>query len=337
MRIEVSEHMERAVPRASFPFIVGCGRSGTTLLRAMLDAHPAFAIPGESYFPVWLSRFPYRYGEGNRFARDRFLSDLLAHEYFVNLWRLPPDKVRTAVEEAKPHDFSDAVRAVYALYAQEHGKPRYGDKTPVFVSHVDRLTKLFPEAVFVHLIRDGRDVALSIMDVTWGPNSLEKAALYWRQQVRQGLSAAGPLGPRRYYSLRYEDLLAAPVVELTKLCGFLGVDYSDDMLSYASSASRLLAGLPNPKEHDRLSTAPAPRRNWRHKLSVEDEQVFGLLAGDVLAETGYSACDSRPSRAARIRAGRARAEWEAASVTRRVRSTAARLRDATRSPGALLR
>src|SRR3954447_9662677 len=148
MRSEVSEHMEPAVRQDSFPFIVGCGRSGTTLLRAMLDAHPTFAIPGESYFPVWLSRFPYRYGEGDRFARDRFLSDLFVHEYFVNVWQLPPGKVRRAVDEAKPRDFAEAVRAVYALYAQEQGKPRYGDKTPVFVSHVDRLAKLFPEAVF---------------------------------------------------------------------------------------------------------------------------------------------------------------------------------------------
>src|SRR3954468_16944552 len=84
---------------ASFPFIVGCGRSGTTLLRAMLNAHPAFAIPGESYFPVWFSRDRRRYGHGDSFSIDLFHHDLANHNYFQH-WQLPLDDVRSALESA---------------------------------------------------------------------------------------------------------------------------------------------------------------------------------------------------------------------------------------------
>jgi hypothetical protein len=318
--------MPLTIRQGAFPFIIGCGRSGTTLLRAMLNAHPELAIPGESYFPVWFARFAARYDEEDGFARERFLGDLMAHEYF-QLWGLPEDTVRAALDDVRPRDFPDAVRTVYALYARQQGKSVYGDKTPVFVSHVRTLAGLFPEAVFVHLLRDGRDVALSIVDVAWGPDSLDQAALYWRQQVRRGLRAARSLGPARYHAVRYEDLLEAPAAELEKLCGFLGLDYAEQMLSYASSADRLLAGLPNPQEHGGLRSTPAPRRNWRDKLSAEDRQVFELLAGDVLSEVGYQIGDRRPSRAARLRAGRARAEWESAQLRRRGRRATRRLLD----------
>jgi Sulfotransferase family len=325
--------MKPTSPQESFPFIVGCGRSGTTLLRAMLNAHSAFAVPSESYFPVWFSRFPNRYRRWDGRSVESFFTELSSHNYFA-MWGLSPDKVHAALQSAGPEDFSQAVRTVYALYAQEKGKTRYADKTPIFVSHMRRLADLFPEAVFIHLLRDGRDVALSIMDVTWGPDDLDQAALYWKQQVRRGLKAADALGPGRYYSLRYEDLLAAPAVELERLCHFVGVEYSEQMLSYAADARSLFAELHKPHEHRGIGTAPAPRRDWRQKLSADDREVFRLLAGDVLAAAGYRACDGRPSRAALVRAGRARTVWAGRQLHRRARSSAARLLDAIGSPRA---
>src|SRR5215212_5409627 len=124
--------------RPIFPFVVGCSRSGTTLLRALLDGHPLVAVPPESHFVL---------------APDpRALRRALRHEPWFGLWGIEPPELRGL-------DVADAVRAVFAAYGAVHGKPRYADKTPHYVSHLPLLAERFAEARFVHVVRDGRDVA----------------------------------------------------------------------------------------------------------------------------------------------------------------------------------
>src|SRR4051794_27962840 len=136
--------------RPIFPFVVGCSRSGTTLLRALLDAHPLLAVPPESHFAV-----------APRLRR-------LGRDPWFRLWGIEPPDLRGL-------DVADAVRAVFAAYAAAQGKPRYADKTPHYVSHLPLLAERFPEARFVHVVRDGRDVALSLLEVPWGPDDVEGA------------------------------------------------------------------------------------------------------------------------------------------------------------------
>ena len=132
-----------------FPFVVACSRSGTTLLRAMLDSHPELAIPPESHFLAALLREPLTPSE--------FLSFLETHERFI-AWDLPIEDVRQAFLDDGVSDKASAVRALYASYARRQGKPRWGDKTPGYVRRIRELSELLPEAKFIHLIRDGRDV-----------------------------------------------------------------------------------------------------------------------------------------------------------------------------------
>ena len=135
----------------------------------MLDSHPELAVPPESHFALADS--------------PRSLRRALRREPWFALWEIEaPDVDRLGC--------ADAVRALFAAYAATRGKPRYADKTPHYVSHLPRLAARFPEARFVHVVRDGRDVALSLLEVPWGPDAIEDAALHWRRRVLEGRAAA---------------------------------------------------------------------------------------------------------------------------------------------------
>ena len=107
----------------SFPFVVARGRSGTTLLRAMLDAHPDMAVPDESHFVVQVARHRDRYELDGRFDLERFTRDLLDHWAFRR-WGLPAEEVLARFDERPPTDVPSAVRATFAAYARHHGKSR---------------------------------------------------------------------------------------------------------------------------------------------------------------------------------------------------------------------
>jgi hypothetical protein len=174
------------------------------------------------------------------------------------------------------------VRAVFAAYGAVYGKPRYADKTPHYVSHLPLLTERFAEARFVHVVRDGRDVALSLLEVPWGPDDLEGAAQHWRRRVLEGRAAG--LGYERYRELRYEALVADPERELRALAAWLELPYDPAMLDPA----RRPAAVPYREHHGRLALAPTPGlRDWRREMSQADAARFEAVAGDALAELGY--------------------------------------------------
>ena len=161
-----------------FLFLLGSGRSGTTLLVAMLDSHPDLAIPAETGgFILQLCDDPPLSDTGD-LDIDVFLGRLQQNERF-RLWELDGVALRQNLEEAAPKTVPQALRAVYRSYAANYGKSRYGDKTPNHVLRIPVLASFFPESRFVHIIRDGRDVALALRDVPFGPDTPEERAEYW--------------------------------------------------------------------------------------------------------------------------------------------------------------
>jgi hypothetical protein len=269
----------------TFPFVVGCPRSGTTLLRAMLDSHPQLAIPGESYFVVELApKYTRRF---RRFDAGSFTDDVLRHERFQQ-WSLPEAAVRDALEQAAPRRFADAVRVLYEVYARREGKPRYGDKTPNYVLQLGLLGSLFDDGRFVHVIRDGRDVALSVMGIDeWGPRGPVGAARYWARHVEAGREAGLTLG-ERYLEVRYDQLVDAPQESLAAVATFLGLEYDDAMLSYPARFDDVIAPDLQPEIHQRLRRPPTKGlRSWREQMSHDDVAAFEAVAGDALAKFGF--------------------------------------------------
>lgn len=289
-------------PADPFPFFVGCGRSGTTLLRAMFDSHPLMAVPSESYFVGNLGRHSSRYSVESGFDRSRFLDDLLGIEW-AQQWGLQRAELQAAMDAAPPDDFAAAVRCVFRCYADKAGKPRYGDKTPNYVARMPLIAGLFPEARFVHIIRDGRDVATSFLRVPFGPETAAEGAIFWRRRVSNGRAAGRQLGPDRYREVRYEELVENPRGTLGQLCAFVRLNFDEAMLDYTARADELMStGRPGAHVHLRLAPTKG-LRDWRTEMSRAQVTRFELIAGDLLDELGYERATPRRRGAAGIRAG----------------------------------
>lgn len=261
-------------------FIVGSARSGTTLLRLILNAHPLVAVPPESRFVVEL-------WDGNREVdSDAFLARLAAHRRFQN-WDLPIEAVAHELGSEGPVDYADAIRAAFRAYARVHGKPRWGDKTPRYVERLPLIAQLFPEAKIIHLIRDGRNVALSYADVDFGPKTVGGAAEIWARRVAAGRRAGRELGPKRYLDLHYERLVEDTAAAVRDLCEFLDLDFDSGMLDYTSRArDAVLSRAYKFNPHLTQSTVREVR-SWENDMSSRNIQIFEAVAGDVLEEAGY--------------------------------------------------
>jgi hypothetical protein len=281
--------------RPPAPFVVGVGRSGTTLLRLMLDAHPELAIGPETQFVPELIEL------AERGASTAELVDAMAAARTWNDFGLDAGAVRARAGDG---DLADLLRAFYSLYAEGRGKPRWGEKTPAYVRRMEPIGELLAEARFVHLIRDGRDVALSRRARGMGAGKpMAKTATLWRKRIEGAREAAARL-PGRYLELRYEDLVADPEPALRSVCELIELDYEPGMLAYHQGADERLAELGDlaPVDaragrdageriasHSLAARPPSAARSgaWRGEMSAEDAAEFEAAAGDLLRELGY--------------------------------------------------
>ncbi|MGH2808970.1 MAG: sulfotransferase [Actinomycetota bacterium] len=296
-----------------FPFFIGRARSGTTLLRAIFDGHPHLAIPPESHFIVPLR--PRR----RPFDVEMFLAQVQAHPRY-RLWALDDRLVRDRLRQDDPATFEDGIRALFAAYATHHGKPGYGDKTPAYVYRVPVLARMFPEARFVHIIRDGRNASLSFLRTEFASGGIEEAAFAWKVGTRRGRKAGARLGSERYFEVHYEALVDDPETETRKVAAFLGLTYDPAMLAYVERAETILENTPHPAAHQNLRRAPTKTStDWRREMPEADLETFELIAGDLLDELGYERGNGRTQAAA----GR-KLRLQARRVAKRTRKALAR-------------
>jgi hypothetical protein len=292
----------RSAPRddvrpAPAPFVVGVPRSGTTLLRLMLDAHPDMAVPPETYFVPDVLRLC---GDGGAPAPD--VLALLTSSQRWGDFGLDPESVAQRLPRERPVRRAEALRAFYGAYAQRAGKPRWGDKTPVYLKHMKRIARALPEARFVHIIRDGRDVALSVTGLMFGPDSVEEAARRWRRKLERARAQAP--GLPHYTEVRYEDLVERPEPTLRGVCEYLELGWDPAMLEYHRHAAERIAAIARPRErpgrepipegygpsiHTLTSEPPRQERvgRWRTEMSPEDRAAYERTAGELLARLGY--------------------------------------------------
>ena len=276
--------------------VLGVRRSGTTLLRVMLDRHSELAVPDESYFVPQLADRHFRHVDPDEFVDDLRRIDTLAE------WDVPLDKVRARLTERMP--IGAAIATVYAVYADERGKPRWGDKTPMYMQNLRLLERLFPDALFVHLIRDGRDAAMSFLSIpaglmteTWmQPRTVAGFACQWRTEVKAAQRLGRRVGDERYLEVRYEDLVGDVEPVLRKVSAFARLPYEPTMADYAGNVD--VSAKPHQQSLKRPPTAGL--RDWRLQMSPEDVGAFDQVAGDLLAELGYETHE-RPDAAGRLR------------------------------------
>ena len=263
--------------------LLGVSRSGTTLLRVILDRSPGIAIPDESFFVPLLAR-----RHGKRIDPERFLDDV-ARIPTIRDWGVSVADVAGRVRSGMPTGV--AVAAIFEAYAEAADKPRWGDKTPMYMRHLELLEGLIPDAQYVHLIRDGRDAALSFLQMpegtftrTWAhPTTPEQFACLWRKEVGDARSLGRRVGASRYHEVRYEELVAEPEATVRAICAFAAIPFEAAMLDYTGAVD--VSAKPH---QQRLLTPPTSGvRSWRDDMSATDVAAFESVAGDLLGELGY--------------------------------------------------
>lgn len=277
-----------------FLFIVGCPRSGTTLLRHIVGAHSQMAVTPEAYWiPKWFEKRRGLTRDGQ--LTPNLIPELLADEKF-KLFYLGPEVVTRLGREGQPQSYAAFITGIFDLYGRSRGKVLVGNKTPDAVRKMGTLHALWPYARFVHLIRDGRDAALSFFDwrnvvqkkpgtfPTWKEDRASTVALWWELNVRRGREAGAALGPELYYEIRYESLVGQPEQECAALCAFLGVPYEPAMLRFHENRP---ANDPDPgPKHGWRPLAPAAR-DWKTQMVPDEVERFEAAAGELLSELGY--------------------------------------------------
>jgi hypothetical protein len=288
----------RKADRRPVPFVVGMNRSGTTLLRMMLDAHPELTIPPETHFVPDLIRACRKPGATPESALEAMKSHREWGDFGFS------DEQALGWLRARPGlDPGGAVRGFYEAYAAKEGKPRWGEKTPRYVGKMKLIQRALPEARFVHVIRDGRDVALSVLDRTVRDLTAAHVGERWKRKIEKARAAAPDL--THYTEVRYEDLITDTEPTLRRICDFIELEFDPAILDYHErSADRLgemARALPadgtsqdlsverrlathamttKPPDADRVS-------RWKRQMSEADRRAFEEVAGEMLADLGY--------------------------------------------------
>jgi sulfotransferase family protein len=276
-------------------FLVGNDRSGTTMLRLILDRSDV-AVPPESMFLADFAPVRRAGGLEDPERAARLVREVWNHPR-VRAWKLEggPPSVPGGLRHEQAYRF--VVSAPFEAYAAAQGKSRWGDKTPLYLRFVDELHEVWPEARFVVLVRDGRDVALSVKRVPFGANNAWAAAQTWAHGIRLGLEAERRY-PDQVLTVRYEDVVAEPGAQVARLCLFLGLPFEDGMLAIertdpakihkdqADWFTNVWAGI---------NTSAVGK--WKTAMSARDQRVFSSVAGAELEALGYEPveADGAPS------------------------------------------
>ena len=283
-------------------FVLGNPRSGTTMFRLMLTSHKNIMIPPECGFVVWLfPKFKHWHNNGDQSICRSFIQEVLKSRKFET-WQLTPEQLTAYISDRQPVSYTDAVSAVYEAYGtlKKRTFSRWGDKNNWYIDHITTLIEMFPRAYYVHIVRDGRNVACSYMrlsqrklDSKYAPQlpaAIETIAAEWRDNVNKILTPFKRNKKTRFYEIRFEDIVLNTQQSLTKLCQWLDEEYDPAMIEfYHHNDSQSL----EPKEFlqwkaKTLKPVMATEVDrYRRELSPPDLGCFETIAGAELERYHY--------------------------------------------------
>jgi LPS sulfotransferase NodH len=277
---------ESSVPRHPV-FVVGMPRSGTTLLSSLLDAHPALVIAPEThYFTRCWTGEPIRTPADAERMLDRLDQQPGVHDMTLSdeEWTTIRERLRTL--EVPTH--GDILRALLDTYAARSDAPAWGEKTPDHLQFVPEMAEQFPEAVFVAIVRDPRDVVLSLRDLPWSHKTLPEQAWTWRRYAARTRQYHETLGDR-FFHLRYEDLITEPEGTLRDVCAFLDVSFRASMLRPDAKEEQPFDADREPwKQKSGRQIDASNREKWRTQMPETGRVLVDLIAGHWLADYGYA-------------------------------------------------
>ena len=282
----VPESMALAGPDRPI-FVVACPRSGTTLLQLMLHAHPRIAIPPENRFFLETYRARRKFGDLRKPARREQLGEWVINQRKIRHMKVPKEILKEKVAQAPP-TIGSALGVVLREYAAFYGKPRWGDKRPLYLNHIPTILALFPDAQFIHIVRDGRDCVASLKRMPWWKTGSTAAITRWVQSMNMGRRAAKTLRPDQWFEFKYEDLVAEPRPILERMCEYLGEEFDEAMLEPHRATPK--AAVPKKKTwhgRTREAVSTASMGRWESELEPWELAVIERLGRRHFKRYGY--------------------------------------------------
>jgi len=310
-------------------FVLGCPRSGTTLLQLMLHAHPRIAMPSETRFVLSTYSARNQFGDLREEPNRRGLARSIVGQRETLFYDLGLDH-NEIVEEiaAAPPTLGSALGTIFRAYARRFGKPRWGDKRPGYYENIPALLRLFPDAQIVHLVRDGRDCVASLKRMPWFKQDVHAAVSTWMEAIGSCRRAARKLPADAYYELQYEQLVADPAKQLAALCEFLGEDYEPQMTEPHKIANSTLPKRQvwHSETHKRVTTTRSG--SWQGRLEPWEIGLCEMVMGRRLRAFGYELSGvPRPSPKHLARYAHVDGLRRGAAYKRRIRDGLERLRE----------
>lgn len=282
-------------------FVVGANRSGTTLLRLILNAHSRIAIPEELVYVTshvgnrgihqW--RDPgYSPGHYRHFVK-RFLSS--------NAEALSPldlDALANRIVTTTRPNLRSPYQMALEAWAAHHGKERWGEKTPSNIFYAEHILDMFPGAQFIHLIRDPRAGVASMQDVWFFPEDVVLNALNRKKYLVAGQShLERHVSPRQRLIIRYEDLVRNPPSVTRVVCEFLGEDFEPGMLEYYKTSQQYMKDEAAQSFNSAATKPIAPSKigRWKDKLTPRAIAMIELVCHDEMKQHGYALQNHRLS------------------------------------------
>ncbi len=270
-------------------FIIGSGRSGNTLLRSILSGNSDISIPPESY------RIPFAIKKFHIF-NNRDWEDLVSQvlkefkdckEFYT--WEIDITDAQKRLENIadSKRTLSNIFDELFCTYTEKHspGSKIWGDKTPMNTLYLDWIGTVFPRSKFIHIIRDGRDVASSYLKMERYDTILE-AANRWINSIESAQSFGSKI-KENYIEIRYEELVTKPEEVIKYTCDFLDIDYDSKMLDHTKQVKKL--GDTDKEHHSNLSKPISSDSvgKWRNNLSESDQESITKLLHKHLQRLGY--------------------------------------------------
>jgi hypothetical protein len=289
-------------------FVVGRPRSGTTLLRTLFDAHPNTVVPPECQLIINL--FP-KYGKITNWNKSQLTEfhDDLQQQWRFDLWPMNRNRLFSSLMECEGENtFGTICKVVYYEYQSifKHGMlVALGDKNPGYTIYTKRLIKIFPEAKFIHIVRDYRDNFVSIRNVDFELPFISVTVSKWRYFVKKFRAAADKY-PGTHLEIKYEDLVSKPEEMFRNLCEFVGIPFSDKPFDFYKKSEEVLKIYPTDlilKYHASLLKPISTARTglWKKELTNSEIRVADACAGKYAALTGHGLIYPRPGITSQLR------------------------------------
>ncbi len=270
-------------------FIVGVQRSGTTLLRLILNAHSKIAIPEEASFlkPLLSTKWIKKSIKGNE--KDKVVSYLRNNEQF-KLWNFDREPLLNEIESRDIITIKEIMEIMYSSYAKHEGKSNWGDKS-LFFGSMENINKMFPEALFIHIVRDGRDVFHSWRKMDPSKSHPSVMALDWKAKHYLIEKSLKEIPKQKIHLIRYEDLVNDPKKQLLAICDFLNIPFEDKMISFHKDSNKYIG-----KHHSDLIFKAIDKSNtnkWKKTLTLNEQSIYQLVVKKSLKKYDYELIDDK--------------------------------------------